>query len=216
MMAFTELAPTRIIVADDHPLWRRGVCTLLNGEPDLTVVGEASDGAEALRLLRTIEADVIILDMEMPVFSGVDVTRVVRSEGLPVSVLALSAYDEPEYVSGLMSQGAAGYITKEKPPEVLLEAVRAVARGEGRWFVRTPVRADAAAGLSQREREVLALLAEGHSNKGIAKALFISENTVRNHLGSLYAKLGVETARQAVAWAWRRGLGGEGTSLDTT
>ncbi|MEM1055540.1 MAG: response regulator transcription factor [Bacteroidota bacterium] len=204
--------PYRLIVADDHPLWRRGVCDLFNSEPDLEVVGEASDGAEALRLLRTVEADVVILDMQMPELTGVDVTNAIREEGLDIQILALSAYDEPEYVSGLMSQGAAGYITKEKPPEVLLEAVRAVAKGEGRWFVRAPVPADEMVGLSRREREVLAALCDGLSNKEIAASLFISENTVRNHLGSLYLKLGVETARQAVAWAWRRGLG---TSLSS-
>ena len=197
----------RLIVADDHPLWRRGICDLLGSEPDLSVVAEAADGDEALRAIRTAEADVALLDMEMPGMSGVEVTRVVRAEGIGIHILAVSAYDDPEYVAGLMSYGASGYITKEKPPEVLLEAVRAVARGEGRWFVRPPTRADEAAGLSAREREVLGLLAQGKTNKGIAEALFISENTVRNHLGSLYGKLQVSNAREAVAWAWRRGLG---------
>ena len=196
----------RILVADDHPLWRRGVCDLLDGEPDLSVVGQAGDGAEALDLIRTVPADVALLDMEMPRMSGVEVTRSVRAEGLTVRLLALSAYDEPEYVSGLMDAGADGYITKERPPEMLLEAVRAVADGQGRWFVRAVPASDHTSHLSEREREVLALLAEGRPNRGIAEALFISENTVRNHLSSLYAKIDVQGAREAVAWAWRNGV----------
>ena len=196
----------RVIVADDHPLWRRGVCDLLDGEPDLTVVAEAADGVEALHLLRTVDADVALLDMEMPGMTGVEVTRAALADGLAVRILALSAYDEPEYVAGLMANGASGYITKEKPPKVLLEAVRAVARDEGRWFVRAQPAVDATAHLSERERAVLALLAEGRTNRGIADALFISENTVRNHLGSLYGKLDVQGAREAVAWAWRHGV----------
>lgn len=200
------MTPIRILVADDHPLWRRGVCALLDGEPDLNVVGEASDGAEALRLIQTVDAEVALLDMEMPILSGVEVTRTAKAEGTAIRILALSAYDEPEYVSGLMNAGADGYITKEKPPEMLLEAVRAVARGEGRWFVRAVPAGSRTAHLSDREREVLALLAEGRTNKGIGEALFISQNTVRNHLGSLYIKIEVQSAREAVAWAWRNGV----------
>ena len=198
--------PIRILIADDHPVWRKGVRTLLDAEADLSVVAEAADGEEAIRLIRAGGIDVAVLDMEMPRLSGVEVARTVRDEGLPVRVLALSSYDDASYVSGLLQNGASGYLTKDKPPALILEAVRAVARGEGRWFVQPASQSDPATGLSDREREVVALLAQGRSNGEIADALFISENTVRNHLANSYAKLGVATAREAVAWAWKEGF----------
>ena len=199
-------APIRVLVADDHPVWRKGVRTLLDAEPDISVVAEAADGEEALRLIRAGDVDVALLDMEMPRMTGVEVTKTVQDEGLPVRVLALSSYDDAAYVSGLLQNGASGYLTKDKPPALILEAVRAVARGEGRWFVQPTSQADPASALSDREREVLALLAQGQSNGDIADALFISENTVRNHLANAYAKVGVTSAREAVAWAWRNGF----------
>ena len=200
--------PIRVLIADDHPVWRKGIRTLLGAEPDIEVVAEASDGEEAIRIIRAGGLDVAVLDMEMPRMTGVEVARTVRDEGLPVRVLALSSYDDAPYVSGLLQNGASGYLTKDKPPSLILEAVRAVGRGEGRWFVQPTSPDDPAAGLSDREREVLALLAQGKANGDIADALFISENTVRNHLANTYAKIGVATAREAVAWAWRNGFEG--------
>lgn len=198
--------PIRVLIADDHPVWRRGVRTLFDAEPDIDVVAEAADGEEALRYIRAGGLDVAVLDMEMPRLSGVEVARTVRDEALPVRVLALSSYDDASYVSGLLQNGASGYLTKDKPAVLIVEAVRAVARGEGRWFVQPTSREDPAANLSDREREVLGLLAQGKANGEIADALFISENTVRNHLANAYAKIGVATAREAVAWAWRNGF----------
>lgn len=200
--------PIRVLVADDHPLWRKGVSALLEAEPDITVVAEAGDGEEALRIIRDGQIDVALLDMEMPRVTGVEVARAVRDGSLAVRVLALSSYDDAAYVSGLLKNGASGYITKDKPSALILEAVRAVARGEGRWFVQPMSAEDPAAGLSSREREVLALLAEGKANGEIAHVLFISDNTVRNHLANTYAKLGVTSAREAVVWAWRNGFAG--------
>ncbi|PAP74214.1 response regulator [Rubrivirga marina] len=210
--------PTRVLLADDHPVWRRGVRGLLDAEPDLDVVAEAADGEAALAALRAGGVDVAVLDMEMPRVTGVEVARAVRAEGLEVAVLALSSYDEPAYVAGLLAEGAAGYLTKDQPPELIVEAVRAVARGQGRWFVAPAPGAVGAwgeadapgAGLTDREREVLRLLAEGRSNAEIAGALFVSENTVRSHLTAAYAKVGVGSAREAVAWAWRTGFAGGG------
>ena len=199
-------APIRVLVADDHPVWRKGVRTLLDDEPDITVVAEAVDGEEALQRIRQGDIDVALLDMEMPRLSGVEVARTVQEESLPVRILALSSYDDAAYVSGLLQNGASGYLTKDKPSALILEAVRAVARGEGRWFVQPTSQADPASGLSDREREVLALLAQGQANGEIADALYISENTVRNHLANAYAKIGVGSAREAVAWAWRQGF----------
>ena len=196
----------RVLIADDHPVWRKGIRTLFEAEPDIEVVAEASDGEDALERIRAGGLDVAVLDMEMPRMSGVEVARTVRDEGIPVRVLALSSYDDAAYVSGLLQNGASGYLTKDKPPALIVEAVRAVARGEGRWFVQPRSREDPAEDLSDREREVLLLLAQGKANGDIADALFISENTVRNHLANAYAKIGVATAREAVAWAWRNGF----------
>jgi len=198
--------PIRILIADDHPVWRRGVRALCEAEPDLLVVAEAGNGEDALRHIRAGGLDVAVLDMEMPLISGVEVARIVHAEHLPVRILALSSYDDAAYVSGLLQNGASGYLTKDKPPMLILEAVRAVARGEGRWFVQPLSKEDPASGFSEREREVIQLLAQGRTNSDIADALFISENTVRNHLANAYAKIGVSSAREAVAWAWRNGI----------
>jgi DNA-binding NarL/FixJ family response regulator len=203
------MSEIRVLLADDHPLWRRGVSGLLAFESDINVLAEASDGKEALHLLRSTAFDVAVLYMEMPGATGVEVARAVHAEGIKVNVLALSSYDDPEYVSGLLASGAAGYLTKSQPPEMVVEAVRAVARGERRWFVSPTTKSatDTIRGtLSGRQREVLRLLALGQSNTQIAEALFVSENTVRNHLTGLYARLGVVSAREAVAWAWRTGF----------
>lgn len=197
----------RVLIADDHPLWRKGVHALLSAEFDIDVVAEAGDGAEALRLIRTVSPDVVVLDMEMPHVGGVEVARTVQAEGLSVRVLALSSYDDPSYVAGLLQSGASGYITKDKPPELVVEAVRAVARGEGRWFVMpTGSGRSLADAFSGRQREVLMLLARGQSNAQVAEALFVSENTIRNHLTSVYTRIGVTTAREAIAWAWKSGF----------
>lgn len=197
----------RVVIADDHPLWRRGVRALLSAEADIQVVAEAAHGDEVIQLLRSVEADVLLLDMEMPGMSGVDVARALKRDSIQIRVLALSAYDSVEYVSGLMQTGAAGYLTKDKAPELVVEAVRAVARGEGRWFVNpTDGSTSSPTPLSERERQVLGLLVEGHSNREIASRLFIAENTVRNHLAAIYDKTGTATAREAMVWAWRNGI----------
>lgn len=199
-------SPIRVLIADDHPLWRRGVRDFLGLHPEIEVVAEAGDGAEALRLMRALALDVAVVDMEMPGLSGVEVARVAAAEGLGVRVLGLSSFDDEPYVDGLMDGGAAGYITKGKPPEMIAEAVVAVARGEGRWFVNPQRSPLPSAGLTEREREVLVLMARGRSNAEIAEQLYISPHTVRNHVGRCFGKLGVTSSREAVAWAWKNGL----------
>ncbi len=196
----------RVVIADDHPVVRRGIRNILEGEEGIEVVGEAATGEEALRLVQSEEPDVLLLDVEMPDVSGVEVARELQRRGDRVHVLALSSYDDQEYVIGLLESGANGYLTKEKAPFLIAEAVRAVARGEVRWFVR-PERADSVAQeLTEREKEVLRLLAEGRSNQEIAGELSRLEHTVRSHMTRLYQKLGVKSAREAIAWAWQRGL----------
>ncbi|MEM1270598.1 MAG: response regulator transcription factor [Bacteroidota bacterium] len=196
----------RVLLADDHPLLREGIRRILEREPDIQVVGEARNGAEALKLARTVPADVLLLDMEMPKLTGVEVARRLRSEQSTVRVLALSAYDDAAYVSELLRNDAYGYITKGKAPMLVVEAVQAVANGERRWFVNPSSNDHDQLPISEREQEVLTLMAQGHSNKQIAEQLFISDHTVRNHIANIYSKLGVSSWREAIAWAWQQGL----------
>lgn len=208
LLSYSPMEPDliRVLIADDHPFWRQGIRELLSAEADISVVAEAANGKEALRLIRSTKLDVALLDMEMPLATGVEVAQIVKTEEVPVRVLALSSYDDAAYVTSLLENGASGYITKDKPPELIIEAVRAVAQGEGRWFVTPVPSTDSASGLSSREQEVIELLAKGHSNNEIGEVLFISGNTVRNHLANAYSKIGVKTAREAVAWAWKSGF----------
>ena len=200
----------RVVLADDHPAMRAGLRALLEATGRVEVVAEASAGGEAIEAVQARQPDVLVLDMELPDLSGVEVAERLAGLGSATRILAFSAHDDPAYVSRLLQLGAAGYITKDKAPAMVVEAVQAVARGEGRWFV-TMARPDATppgGELSTRETEVLRAMARGGSNDQIAGALHISANTVRNHISSIYQKLGVHSWREAVAWAWERGLVG--------
>ena len=156
-------------------------------------------------MVQTYEPNVLVLDMEMPDLSGVEVAQALAAAEHPTRVLAFSAYDDYSYVTRLMQAGAAGYITKDKPIPLLVEAVEAVARGEVRWFVSMrPTTAQTP--LTEREMDVVRLMANGRSNDEIAEALTISPITVRNYTSTIYAKLGVKSWREAVAWAWQTGI----------
>ncbi|MEO0556877.1 MAG: response regulator transcription factor [Bacteroidota bacterium] len=194
-----------VVVADDHPALRAGVSAVLTATGRLTIVGEADGGHDALRLVRAHEPDVLVLDMDMPDLSGVEVAQQLAAENHPTRVLAFSAYEDYSYVTRLMQAGVSGYITKDKPMPLLIEAVEAVARGEVRWFVsvRAP---DTETALTERETAVLRLMANGRSNDEIADVLSISPVTVRNYTSSIYAKLDVTSWREAVAWAWQTGV----------
>ncbi len=206
----------RVVLADDHPLFRAGVRLLLERANGIDVVGEAGTGVEALGLVRDLQPDVIILDMEMPEMTGVEVARRLRAIGSAVRVLVLSAYDDDEYVAELLESGATGYLTKEEMPERIVAAVRGVARGREGWLsqgvaakaLRRREAEPTAQPLSPREREVLRLIANGLDNGAIAEGLFISESTVKNHITNLFVKLGVRSRAEAVACAWRHGLMG--------
>jgi DNA-binding NarL/FixJ family response regulator len=213
------MMPIRIVLTDDHPVVRSGIRNLLEKVPDIVVIGEASDGAEALRLAAELAPDVLLLDMEMPGQSGVEVARQLRTDGSPVRVLALSAYDDEQYIVGLLASGAAGYLTKEEALETIVEAVRGVARGEEGWLSRRAAAQMAAwtrkgpphtSGLTDRELEVLRLVARGWTNEHVAEALSISERTIRFHLTNVYDKLGVSSRGEAIAWAVREGLEEQG------
>ena len=204
----------RVLLADDHPITRGGIRDLLDKAVDIEVVGEAGDGAQALRLVGELSPDVLLLDMEMPGIKGVEVARQLQAARSPVRVLALSAYDDLEYIQGVLSSGAAGYLTKEEVPQTIVEAVRGVARGEQGWLSRR-VAAQMAAWtqgesgrteLTKRELEVLQRVAEGGTNQEIGLALGISDKTVEKHMESIFGKLGVASRVEAAVYAVREGL----------
>ena len=204
------LPPVRVVLVDDHPPMRSGIRALIEREAErggwtAEIVGEAGTAERGLELVRNLEPNVLVTDLDLPAMSGVDLARAIHDEALPTRVLVLSAYDDAAYLQSLREAGVAGFLTKEKPAAVIAEAVRAVARGEARWFVVPPE--DALAELTDRETEVLRALARGLSNAEIADELGISEHTVRNHLTNVYDKLGLSSSREAVAWAWKHGFG---------
>jgi DNA-binding NarL/FixJ family response regulator len=205
----------RVLLADDHPIVRRGIRSLLQTAPDIEVVAEAKSGQEALNLVGEMAPDVLLLDMEMPGLSGVDVAKQLKAARADVRVLALSAYDDGQYVRNLLANGAAGYITKEEAPEMIIEAVRGVARGEEGWLSRRAVarmtaltRDSELAGneLSTRELDVLRLVVAGKTNQEIGHALQISEKTVEKHVGAIFNKLDVSSRVEAAVQAVQRGL----------
>lgn len=212
-----ETTPSiRIVLADDHPVVRRGIRSMLEKAAGLTVVGEADDGEHALALVDQLAPDVLLLDMEMPGMGGLEVARRLLAGGSTVRVLALSAHVDEQYIFGLLDHGAAGYLTKDEAPTTIVEAVRGVARGEEGWISRRvanklvhrkrmalEVATDA---LSDRERDVLGLMGRGYNNTRIAETLFISEGTVKNHVTHIYDKLNLRTRAEAVAWAWQHGM----------
>lgn len=212
------MTPIRVLLADDQALFREGLRALLALASDVRVVAEAADGEEALRLAGTEKPDVVLMDMKMPRLDGVAATRRMRVACPTCRVVALTTFDDDEYVFEALRAGAVGYLLKDAPSERLLEAIRAAARGEAflqpsiaskvvAEIARLGPRSTVDAGLSDREAEVLRRLAHGASNKQIAASLFLSEGTVKNHVTSIFAKLGVADRTQAALRARELGLG---------
>ncbi len=217
----------RVVVVDDQPLVRVGIRMLLDAEDDIAVVAEAADGQDALTQARAQRPDVILMDVRMPGIDGVAATRAVISEGLtaqngqPIRIIILTTYHLDEAVTAALRAGAVGFLLKAAAATEIVAAIRAVVAGEG-WIdrrVTLPIIAGIArqpeqhsptpaemAQLTRREREVLALLAQGLSNADVAEHLFIAETTVKTHLARLMAKLDVREKAQAVAAAYRSGL----------
>ena len=210
------MAMIRVVLVDDHPVVRTGIRHLLEKTDDIVVVGETGEGSEALRLIDELAPDVVLLDMEMPGRTGVEIARQLHAAGSPARILAISAYDDEHYILALLSNGAAGYLTKDEAPERIHEAVRGVARGEEGWLSRraaaqviawTRNGAPQKDSLTEREIEVLGLLARGWTNGAMAEALNLSERTVRFHVTNICSKLGLATRAEAIAWAIHRGFG---------
>ena len=204
--------PIRLLIADDHPVVRDGLSGMFSGDDGFEVVGEAANGAQAVTLASALEPDVILMDLRMPEMDGVAAIAELARRKLPARVLVLTTYDTDSDVVRAVEAGATGYLLKDSPRDDLLRAVRAAARGEAALSPSVAtrllgqVRAPAQEPLSQRELEVLELVARGATNREAAAKLFISEATVKTHLLHIYAKLGVSDRAAAVAEAFQRGL----------
>jgi DNA-binding NarL/FixJ family response regulator len=218
----------RVVVADDQGLVRAGLCSILATQPDIEVVGEAGDGAEAVRVVRELTPDVVLMDVRMPGTDGIEATA--RLAQGPSRILMLTTFDLDEHVYAAMKAGASGFLLKDAPPESLVEAVRAASRGDAllapaitrrlvEEFVRRPApggtRPERLEPLTPRECEVLAEIAYGRSNGEIARALFLSEATVKTHVTRVLTKLHLRDRAQAVVLAYETGLVRPGESPDS-
>lgn len=213
-------APIRIIIADDHTLFRDGLRALLQSVVDTEVVGEAATGAEAIALAREHQPDVVLMDIKMPGVNGVEATRRITSDSPHIGVIVVTMFEDDESVFAAMRAGARGYVLKGADQEEMLRTIRAVARGDALFGPEIASRlvdffaasklaqqADAFPQLTDREREVLDLIARGHANQEIARQLTLSPKTVRNHVSNIFNKLQVADRAEAIIKARDAGLG---------
>ncbi len=210
----------RVIVADDHTLVREGVRMILAKESDLEVVGEASDGQQALGLVESLKPDVVIMDISMPGMGGIEATQRLKERHPKVAVLALTMHEEESYVFRLLRAGASGYVLKRAAAHDLVQAVRAAARGESFLYpsvarkvledylkrVEAGEGRERFDGLTEREKEILTLIAQGSSNQEIAQQLFVSIKTVQTHRAHILEKLNLHDRTELVRYAIRKGL----------
>lgn len=205
----TQSAAIRVLVVDDHPVVRRGLHSMLDGESGISVVGLASSGKEGLQLAEKLNPDVVLLDLRMPDMSGVEVIAALRAGRPDSKILVLTNYQLDEDIFNALDAGALGYLLKSASQEEVLEALRAVSQGKRRVPPELAIRLAERLGrssLSARELEVLQLVVQGHTNKEIAQSLFISDITARNHVISVLSKLGAKDRTEAATIAIRRGL----------
>ena len=213
------MSTIKILMAEDHVITRQGICRLLEDEKDLKVIGEASDGEEAVQMVTEMQPDVVIMDIAMPKLNGIEATRQIKLIRPATAVLILSAYDDDEYVFGLVEAGAAGYLLKTASGEEVTRAIRAVHKGEPvldpiiarkvlnrfRFPGKVPRVGIPSEHLSKREIDVIRLAAKGMSNKGIADELHLSRRTVEGNLRTIFNKLGVGSRTEAVIKAMGKG-----------
>jgi DNA-binding NarL/FixJ family response regulator len=214
----------KVVIADDQPMVRAGLATMLGAEADIEVVATAADGSEAVEAARSLDADVVCMDIRMPGTDGITATAQLCGPGVsdPVPVLIITTFDIDEYLFGALEAGASGFLLKDAEPEVLVDAVRSVARGDGtldnsltrrvlhemvsRRRTQPVVATRGVDVLTPREVDILLLLAQGMSNDEVAQALFLEVSTVKSHLARMLPKLGVKSRLQAVVWAYQNGL----------
>lgn len=210
----------RVLVADDHTIVREGVRLLLEAQPDLEVVGEASDGQEAFELVRKLQPDLVVMDIQMPNWNGLQATRAIKQEFPHLHILALTMYESDEYFFQVLAAGASGYILKKAASTDLLAAIRAVHKGDVFLYpsvarrlvsdyltrVKSGEEQSSYDGLTAREREVLKLIAEGHTNQVIAEKLVISPSTVQTHRNRIMQRLNLHTRAELIKYANRKGM----------
>ena len=203
----------RVLITDDHGVVRQGLRMFLSLDPDIEVVGEAENGEEAVAMARELEPDVVLMDLLMPVMDGIEATKAIRSELPDIEVIALTSVLEDVSVTGAVRAGAIGYLLKDTHAEELHRAIRGAAEGrvqlapEAAARLMREVRApESPEALTEREAEVLKLLARGKANKQIANSLYVSEKTVKAHVSSILMKLGIQSRTQAALHAVRTGL----------
>ncbi len=209
----------RVLICDDQEMVCEGLRVILNSAPGIQVVGVARDGAQAVELVAQTNPDLVLMDLKMPVMNGIQATRQLREQFPQVRVVVLTTYDADEWVFDAIRSGAAGYLLKDMPREQLIAAVKGTIEGRthidpnvaGKLFAQvamntTPANTTVADALSERERDVLCLLARGMNNTDIAERLHLSEGTVRNYVSSILEKLGVSDRTQAAVLALRHGL----------
>jgi DNA-binding NarL/FixJ family response regulator len=218
------MAPLRVLIADDHPLFRGGLRALLSTVPDTAVVGEATTGDEAIALAAELQPDLIVMDLQMPGVSGIDATRRILDTSPHIGILVVTMFEDDYSVFAAMRAGAKGYVLKDTDEEDILHAIRAVGKGEAifspavarrmidfftgaRSEAERAVPARAFPELTDREREVPDLIAQGLSKPEIASRLYLSPKTVRNHISNIFAKLQVADRAQAIVRAREAGLG---------
>lgn len=206
----------RVLVADDHGVLRDGLGRVIEAQPDLELVGAAANGAEAVALCGETAPDVVLMDLEMPVLDGIEATRAIVAEACGTAVLVLTSFSDRQRIVRALDAGAVGYLLKDAAAEEVVQGIRAAAAGgspldprAARSLLEAKAAPDPLAGLSPREREVLAALLDGLPNKLIARRLGISEKTVKTHLTRVFRQLGVTDRVQAVLWAERHGLRGD-------
>lgn len=217
----------RVVIVDDHEVVRLGLTTLLNRVADLEVVGEAGSAAEAEEVVEAVQPDVVIMDIRMPGGSGIEACRVIRSRWPDVKVIMLTSYSDDEAVIGSVMAGASGYVLKQIGTQELVDAIRRVSKGEslldpgitGKVLQRLREGSEGTDGagllpggetLTDQEKRILALIAQGKTNREIAAVMFLSEKTVRNYVSNVLGKLQLHNRAAAAAWAVRHGFDGSG------